>query len=132
MARIEKYLAPGEEIIFRAQFGFARLVAELVVIALATFVGLMFGPMVFAVWPGLLLWLYGERRVQKVVVTNRRLIHKKPWRAGQFNEMALNKIESVKDNGLQLIVRGSGATKITLPPFLKNRAALRGALLAGR
>lgn len=128
MSRIEKLLAPEERIVFRAKYGVTRLFYDLVAVALFTVIGMAMGPAIILVWLGVLYWIYGERKVQQVVVTNRRLIHKRPWRSGDYEEIFLKNIESVKDNGQRLVVRGSGSTKIKLPPFLKDRAGLRRAL----
>lgn len=129
MSKIENLLAPGEQIIYRARFGGTRLLLEIFTASITLLISAAMGPM------GLLLailvlvaWVYGERALQKVVVTNRRLIHKKPRFGMQIDEINLTQIESITDNGQRLIIHGTGGTRVKLPYFLKDRSVLRNAM----
>jgi len=129
MSKIENFLAPGEQIIYRARFGGTRFLLEVFAASITLLISTVMGPM------GLLLgmlvlvgWVYGERTLQKVVVTNRRLIHKKPRFGMQIDEINLTQIESIKDNGQRLIVHGTGGNRVKLPYFLKDRSILRNAM----
>ncbi len=129
MARIEKYLGTDERIVFQARYGTARALAEIFTFAIVTLIGVAFGPGLLLVWLVYVAWVYGERKKRRIVVTNKRLIHKKPWGSSDFEEIYLDKIESVKERGSSLVIRGTGATLIKLPPFLKDPAGLRRALV---
>lgn len=126
MSKIEHLLAPGEQIIYRARFGGTRLLLEVLAASITLLISAAMGPLgLFVGTLVLAAWIYGERTLQKVVVTNRRLIHKKPRFGMQVAEINLTQIESITDNGQRLIVHGSGGTRVKLPYFLKDRSVLR-------
>jgi len=129
MSKIENILAPGEQISYRARFGGTRLLLEVFAASITLLISTAMGPV------GLLLgilvlvaWVYGERALQKIVVTNRRLIHKKPRFGMQIDEINLTQIESIKDNGQRLIIHGTGGTRVKLPYCLKDKLVLRNAM----
>jgi len=129
MSKIENYLAPGEQIIYRARFGGLRLLWEIFAASIVLLISAAMGPV--GLLFGILMlvgWVYGRRVLQKVVVTNRRLIHKKPRPGSQIDEIALSQIESIKNNGLHLVVHGTGGTRLKLPNFLRDPIALRNAM----
>lgn len=129
MSKIENLLAPGEQIVYRGRFGGTRLLVEVFAASITLMISAAMGPLgLFVGTLVLVAWIYAERTLQKVVVTNRRLIHKKPRFGVQVDEINLTQIESIKDNGQRLIVHGTGGTRVKLPYFLKDRSILRNAM----
>ncbi|MBG53096.1 MAG: hypothetical protein CML99_11875 [Rhodobiaceae bacterium] len=129
MSKIENLLAPGEQIVYRGRFGGTRLLVEVFAASITLMISAAMGPLgLFVGTLVLVAWIYGERTLQKVVVTSRRLIHKKPRFGMQVDEINLTQIESIKDNGQRLIVHGTGGTRVKLPYFLKDRSILRNAM----
>jgi len=129
MSKIENLLAPGEQIVYRGRFGGTRLLVEVFAASITLVISAAMGPLgLFVGTLVLVAWIYGERTLQKVVVTNRRLIHKKPRFGMQVDEINLTQIESIKDNGQRLIVHGTGGTRVKLPYFLKDKSAVRNAI----
>lgn len=128
MAGIEKYLADGEEVIFESRFGVARFIVDLGFFVAASFVGAAFGPAIVLAWIGFFVWVFSNRSSSKVYVTNRRLIRKKGAGSTNFEELRLDKVESVKNGLLGLRVVGAGATVIKLPGLISNISDLRKAL----
>ena len=131
MAFIDNNIAPGEHIVYRAKFGSARLVYEAIIVCMSLFLGSLLGPGLILVVLFLVAWLWGERRLQEIAVTNRRLIHKRNSGNSSVKELLLDRIESVKKSGARIIVTGSGGTRIKLPEYIANEADLRAALLNG-
>lgn len=131
MARIETLLHPDERIMWRGRFGTMRLVYEVVCLALLTGLATLFAPLAFFIVIFALTWLYSERGLQKVVVTNRRIIHKRGWIRPKIDELNLSRIESVRNNGQRITVIGSGGTRLKLPLYLKDEAGLGRALHSG-
>lgn len=120
MSKIENYLASGERIVYRARFGGKRILFESVAGIIGLTVGALLGPVALLI--AVLIfgaWLYGERVSQTIVVTNQRLIHKKPRFGFAVHEIALTQIESIKSNGQRLVVHGTGGTRLKLPDFLQ-------------
>lgn len=129
MAGIDKYLAEGEKLVFESRFGFARLMAELIIFVIVSFIGVAFGPAIVLVWLGLIFWVITDRKSSKVYVTNKRLIRKKGAGSHSFEELRLDKVESIKNGPMGLRVIGTGATVIKLPGLLSNISELRKVLV---
>ena len=128
MVGIDRYLADGEMLVFESRFGFGRLLAEVILFAVVTLIGLPFGPVVILVWAGVFLWVIADRKSGKVYVTNKRLIRRKGAGSHNFEELRLDNVESIRNGPLGLKVIGAGATVIKLPSFLSNITELRKAL----
>jgi hypothetical protein len=129
MSKIENILAPGEQISYRARFGGTRLLLEVFAASITLLISTAMGPVGLLLGiPMLVAWVYGERALQKIVVTNRRLIHKKPRFGMQIDEINLTQIESIKDKGQRLIIHGTGGTRVKLPYCLKDKLVLRNAM----
>lgn len=131
MSYIDRITAPGEHVVYRARFGSARLVYELIIVCLGLAVGSLLGPGIVIVLLLLIAWLWDERRLQEVAVTSNRLVHKRHSGSSHLREINLDKIESIRKSGGKIIVSGTGGTKIKLPDFLADEAQLRAALLNG-
>jgi hypothetical protein len=131
MPFIDNNIAPGEHIVYRVKFGAARLIYEAIIVCISLFLGSLLGPGIILVILFLIAWLWGERRLQEVAVTNRRLIHKRNSGSSNVKELLLDRIESVKKSGARIIVTGSGGTRIKLPEYIANEADLRAALING-
>ncbi len=130
MPGIDKYLAEGEKLVFESRFGFARLMAEIIIFVIVSFIGVAFGPAIVLAWLGFFFWVIADRKSSKVYVTNKRLIRKKGAGSHNFVELRLDKVESIKNGPMGLRVIGAGATVIKLPGLLSNVTALRKALAA--
>jgi len=128
MAGIDRYLAEGENVVFESRFGFGRLMAEIILFVIVSFIGVAFGPVIVLVWFGFVLWAIADRASSKVYVTDKRLIRKKGAGSSNFEELRLDKVESIKNGPLGLRVIGTGATVIKLPGLLSNITELRKAL----
>lgn len=128
MAKIQRLIEPGERIVYRARFGPARVFYELAVTAAALTVGVLTGPGILLAILFLGVWLYAERSLREVVVTNQRVIQKKGWIRPQIDEINLRQVESIKNNGQRLVIVGSGGSKIKLPYFLADETGLGRAI----
>ncbi|WOF72444.1 hypothetical protein QMT40_000058 [Parvibaculaceae bacterium PLY_AMNH_Bact1] len=128
MAGIDRYLADGEILVYESRFGFGRLMAEIILFVVVTLIGLAFGPAIILAWAGFVFWVVADRKSNKVYVTNKRLIRKKGAGSQNFEELRLDKVESIKNGPLGLRVIGTGATVLKLPSFLSNITELRKAL----
>lgn len=131
MPFIDNNIAPGEHIVYRAKFGSARLIYEAIIVCISLFLGSLLGPGIILIILFLIAWLWGERRLQEVAATNRRLIHKRNSGSSNVKELLLDRIESVKKSGARIIVTGSGGTRIKLPEYIANEADLKAALMNG-
>ena len=121
MAKIQRLIEPGERIVYRARFGPARVTYELAVTAAALTVGVLTGPGILLAILFLAVWLYAERSLREVVVTNQRVIQKKGWIRPQIDEINLRQVESIKNNGQRVVIIGSGGSKMKLPYFLQEK-----------
>lgn len=131
MSHADRDLSNAEHIVYRGRFGSARLVYELIVIAIGLFIGALLGPGIILVILFLMAWLWDQRRLQEVVVTNKRLIHKRHFGRSNVQEMNLSKIESIKKQSGKMTVFGSGGSKIALPEFLADESSLRASMMNG-
>ncbi|MDO8423311.1 MAG: hypothetical protein Q7S99_14235 [Parvibaculum sp.] len=131
MVKLEKLIAPGEIIIYRARFGGQRLFLDLVLIALGLASGALLGPGVIVVMLVLASMIYRERK-QIIVVTNQRILHvHSRWSGLKIDEINLRQVESIRDNGQRITIVGSGGTKLVLPPFLADLRGLGHAIRSG-
>jgi hypothetical protein len=124
LAKIQRLIEPGERIVYRARFGPARVTYELAVTAAALTVGVLTGPGILLAILFLAVWLYAERSLREVVVTNQRVIQKKGWIRPQIDEINLRQVESIKNNGQRVVIIGSGGSKMKLPYFLADETGL--------
>jgi hypothetical protein len=132
LAKIEKLIEPGEQVIYRARFGALRTFWELVTIAIGLVIGALTGPGIVLVIIVLVVGIYSGRRHQKVVVTNQRLIYLRGWGRPRIDEINLRQVESIRNSGQRITVTGSGGTKLVLPHFLADEAGLGKAIRNGR
>lgn len=131
MMKLEKLIAPGEVVIYRARFGGQRLFLDLILIALGLASGVLLGPLVLVVVPLLLALIYREHK-QIIVVTNQRVLHvHSQWSGLKIDEINLRQVESIRDNGQRITIVGSGGTKLVLPPFLADLRGLGHAIRSG-
>jgi hypothetical protein len=115
LSYVEKTLAPGEEIVFRAHFPWIYTLNSVLALVLL-------GPFVIGIF------IFFERMFRKwtteIVVTNHRLVVKTGWIARKSQEVSLEKVEEIKldqsfwgrilDYG-SLDIRGTGVGNIQLP-----------------
>ena len=131
MVKLEKLIAPGETVIYRARFGGQRLFLDLVLIALGLASGALLGPGVIVVMLVLASMIYRERK-QIILVTNQRVLHvHSRWSGLKIDEINLRQVESIRDNGQRITIVGSGGTKLVLPPFLADLRGLGHAIRSG-
>ena len=131
MMKLEKFIAPGETVIYRARFGGQRLFLDLILIALGLASGVFLGPLVLVVVPLLLALIYREHK-QIIVVTDQRVLHvHSQWSGLKIDEINLRQVESIRDNGQRITIVGSGGTKLVLPPFLADLRGLGHAIRSG-
>lgn len=129
--KLEKFIAPGEAVIYRACFGGQRLFLDLILIALGLASGVLLGPLVIVVMLLVIALIYREHK-QIIVVTNQRVLHvHSQWSGLKVDEINLRHIESIRDNGQRITIVGSGGTKLVLPPFLADRRGLSHAIRGG-
>lgn len=132
MAGIDHLIGPGEVVVYRARFGAMRVLYEAMAVAIGLGVGVLTGPGILLAILLLGVWFYSERGLQKIVVTNQRVIHKQGWIRPRVDEIALTQVESIKNNGQRIVITGSGGTKLKLPAYIADEAGLGRAIRQGR
>lgn len=132
MAGIEHLIGPGEVVVYRGRFGAMRVLYEAMAVAIGLGVGVLTGPGILLAILFLGVWFYSERGLQRIVVTNQRVIHKQGWIRPRVDEIALSQVESIKNNGQRIVIIGSGGTKLKLPAYIADEAGLGRAIRQGR
>lgn len=132
MAGIDHLIGPGEVVVYRPRFGAMRVLYEAMAGAIGLGVGALTGPGILLAILFLGVWFYSERGLQRIVVTNQRVIHKQGWIRPRVDEVALSQVESIKNNGQRIVIIGSGGTKLKLPAYIANEAGLGRAIRQGR
>ncbi|MBO6668021.1 hypothetical protein [Parvibaculum sp.] len=132
MAGIDHLIGPDEVVVYRARFGAMRVLYEAMAVAIGLGVGVLTGPGILLAILFLGVWFYSERGLQRIVVTNQRVIHKQGWIRPRVDEVALSQVESIKNNGQRIVIIGSGGTKLKLPAYIANEAGLGRAIRQGR
>lgn len=132
MAGIEHLIGPGEVVVHRGRFGAMRVLYEAMAVAIGLGVGVLTGPGILLAILFLGGWFYSERGLQRIVVTNQRVIHKQGWIRPRVDEIALSQVESIKNNGQRIVIVGSGGTKLRLPAYIADEAGLGRAIRQGR
>lgn len=132
MAGIDHLIGPGEAVVYRARFGAMRVFYEAIAVAIGLGVGVLTGPGILLAILFLGVWFYSERGLQRIVVTNQRVIHKQGWVRPRVDEIALTQVESIKNNGQRIVIIGSGGTKLKLPAYIADEAGLGRAIRQGR
>lgn len=132
MAGIDHLIGPGEVVVYRARFGAMRVLYEAVAVTIGLGVGALTGPGILLAILFLGVWFYSERGLQRIIVTNQRVIHKQGWIRPRVDEIALPQVESIKNNGQRIVIIGSGGTKLKLPAYIADEAGLGRAIRQGR
>jgi hypothetical protein len=132
MAGIDHLIGPGEVVVYRGRFGAMRVLYEAMAVAIGLGVGMLTGPGILLAILFLGVWFYSERGLQRIVVTNQRVIHKQGWIRPRVDEIALPQVESIKNNGQRIVIIGSGGTKLKLPAYIADEAGLGRAIHQGR
>lgn len=132
MAGIDYLIGPGEVVVYRARFGAMRVLYEAMAVAIGLGVGVLTGPGILLAILFLGVWVYSERGLQRIVVTNQRVIHKQGWIRPRVDEIAVSQVESIKNNGQRIVIIGSGGTKLKLPAYIADEAGLGRAIRQGR
>ncbi|MEP2827823.1 hypothetical protein [Parvibaculum sp.] len=132
MAGIEHLIGPGEVVVYRGRFGAMRVLYEAMAVAIGLGVGVLTGPGILLAILFLGVWLYSERGLRRIVVTNQRVIHKQGWIRPRVDEIALSQVESIKNNGQRIVIIGSGGTKLKLPAYIADETGLGRAIRQGR